>query len=282
MDCERLVNIHAPKGIPANAEKTILQISECAECHSKRLRPIAFVRGEDNSAFLFECIDCHKNSSIVFTKRLLTTQNVIINIVERVGDLNKQISAEPAQGTCPKCHKGKYRSVDRVKCNRMALDIAECDSCHFAVPFISIVRSTLFAYSHDIILAKKVADNYPDIALVFCVSALETYFRQLFQYHNDLNKYLVENRRVNFQSLSEARTILGKEFDIDIMKLIEKDWDLLHENFKKRHAIIHNASYDLDGKKIRITKKDINKLFSIVDDLVYRTEMTLFNNDVII
>jgi hypothetical protein len=231
---------------------------------------------------LFECIYCYEHATFIFTNKQLSTQDVIINIVENIGDLNKQIQKEPGHGACTKCNNGKYQSVDLVRCNRMALDIVECDNCYFSVPTISIVRSTLFAYSHDIQLAKKVANDYPEIALVFCISALETYFRQLFQYHSELNTYLVENRRVNFQSLNEARTILKKEFGVDIAQLIEKDWSLLHENFRKRHCIIHNASYELSGKKIKISKREINKLFSIVDDLVYKTEMMLFNNDVTI
>jgi len=277
-----LVNIVAPMGIPAGFDKTILQKYKCANCGSIKLRPIAFVRGGNNSAFLFECIDCYEHAPLVFTKRQLSTPDTIINIVENVGDLNKQIQKEPSHGTCPKCKNGKYQSIDLVKCNRMALDIVECDNCHFSAPVISIVRSTLSAYSHDIQLAKKVAEDYPDIALVFCVAALETYFRQLFQYHSELNTYLVERRRVNFQSLDETKTIIKKEFGIDIVKLIEKDWSFLRENFKKRHCIIHNASYDLAGKEIKVSTQAINKLFSVVDDLVYKTEMELFNNNVTI
>ena len=118
--------------------------------------------------------------------------------------------------------------------------------------------------------------------MVFCVAALETYFRQLFQYHSDLNAYLVQRRRVNFQSLDETKTILKKEFGIDIVKLIEKDWSFLRENFKKRHCVIHNASYDVTGKKIELSEQEINKLCFIIDDLVYKTEMVLFYNDVVI
>jgi len=162
----------------------------------------------------------------------------------------------------------------------MALDLVECCSCHFAVPIISIVRSTLFAYSHDIQLAKSVSKEYPEISLVFCVSALETYFRQLFQHHSEVNAYLVEKRRIHFQSLDETKTIIKKEFGVDIVKLIEKDWAYLNESFHKRHFIIHNASYDQVGKKIQVSEQQIKRLISVVDELVYKTEMTLFDNNV--
>ena len=277
-----MVTLWTPWGQVSRFEQTILQVYRCEKCASKRLRPIAFVRGEEHSAFLFECIDCYEPAVFVFAKKQLSTQDTVINIVENLGDLNKQIQEEPSHGTCPKCGLGKYQSVDVVKSNRMALDIVECNNCHFSLPVISIVRRTLSAYSYDIRLAKKVAKEYPEIALVFCVSALETYFRQLFQHHSEINAYLVEKRRVNFQSLDETKTIIKKEFGIDIVKLIEKDWSYLCESFRKRHCIIHNASYDLAGKKIEVSEQQINKLFLVVDDLVYKTEMTLFKNNVTI
>lgn len=275
-----MVTLWTPWGQTHRFEQTILQAYRCVKCASKKLRPIAFVRGEEHSAFLFECIDCYEHTVFVFAKKQLSTQDKLINIVESVGDLNKQIQEEPSHGTCPKCGLGKYQSVDVVKSNRMALDLVECSNCHYSLPIISVVRNTLFAYSHDIQLAKKVAKDHPEISLVFCVSALETYFRQLFQHHSEVNAYLVERRRVNFQSLDETKAIIKKEFGIDIVKLVEKNWNYLRESFRKRHCIIHNASYDLKGRKIRVSEQDINKLLSIVDDLVYKTEMFLFNNDV--
>jgi len=277
-----LVNIVTPTGMAVDIQKAIVQAYRCKKCSSMQLRPLAFVRGENNSAFLFECIECYDHAPFVFTKKPLSTPDVVINIVENVGDLNKRIQKEPSHGICSKCKLGSYQSIDTSICNRMALDIVECNNCHFTTPIISIVRSTLFAYSHDIQLAKKVAKDFPEIALVFCVAALETYFRQLFQYHSDFNAYLVQRRRINFQSLDETKTILKKEFGIDIVKLIEKDWSFLRENFKKRHSIIHNASYDISGKKIELSEQEIDKLCFIVDDLVYKIEMVLFYNDVVI
>lgn len=277
-----LRNIVTPTGMVIDVQKAIVQGYRCERCGSMKLRPLAFVRGENNSAFLFECIECYTYVPFVFTKKQLSTPDVIINIVENVEELNMQIEKEPSGGTCPKCQKGEYRSADVVKCNRMTVDIVECNNCHFSAPVISIVRSTLRAYSYDIQLAKKVVKDFPKISLVFCVAALETYFRQLFQYHSELNAYLVEKRRVNFQNLEETKTILKKEFGIDIVKLIEQDWKFLRESFKKRNCVIHNASYDLKGKRIELSEKEINKLFSIVDDLVYKVEMTLFYNDVVI
>lgn len=269
-------------GITPEFERNILEKYKCDKCSSMKLRPVAFVRGGSNSVFLFQCIDCYEYVPLIFTKNPISTPDAIINIVNKVGDLNKQIQEEASHGTCSKCQLGKYKSIDFVKCNRMTLDIVECNNCHFSFPVISVVRSTLFAYSYDIQLAKRVATDYPEIALVFCVAALETYFRQLFQYHSELNAYLVERRRVNFQSLDETKTIVKKEFGIDIVKLIEKDWSFLGQNFKKRHCVIHNASYDITGKKIKLSEQEINRLFAIVDDLVYKTEMSLFNNNVIL
>ena len=277
-----LVNMVTHTGMAVDVEKVIVQGYRCNKFASMKLRPLVLFRGENNSAFLLECIECYELTPFVFTKSQLSTPDVVINIVENVGDLNEQIQKESSRGACSKCKTGSYQSIDASMCNRMVLDIVECHNCHFQIPIISVVRSTLFAYSHDIQLAKKVAKDFPEIALVFCVAALETYFRQLFQYHSDLNTYLVQRRRVNFQSVDETKTILKKEFGIDIVKLIEKDWSFLRENFRKRHAIIHNASYDVAGKKIELSEQEIDKLCSIADDLVYKIEMVLFYNDVVI
>lgn len=275
-----MVTFWTPQGQIARFDKMILQTYKCIQCASQKMRPIAFVRGKGHSAFLFECIDCGKHIPFVFSQKKLTTPDVVINIVEKVGDLNEQIKRESSHGECSKCKHGKYGSIDTVKSNRMSLDLVECSFCHFTIPIISVVRSTLSAYSHDIQLAKKVSKEYPEISLVFCISALETYFRQLFQHHSEVNAYLVEKRRINFQSLDETKTIIKKEFGVDIVKLIEKDWAYLRESFNKRHCIIHNASYDGVGKRIQVSEQQIKRLISLVDELVYKTEMTLFNNDV--
>jgi len=271
-----------PQGQIARFEQATLPVYRCDKCASTKLRPIAFVRGKDHSAFLSECVDCYEHVTFIFARRQLTSPDVIVNIVENVGELNKQIEQEPAHGQCPKCSFGEYRSVDTVKSNRMALDIVECRNCRFSVPIISIVRSTLFAYSHDIQLAKKVAKDYPEISLVFCISALETYFRQLFQHHSEANAIRVKRRLVNFQNLREARILLRKEFGTDIMELIKDRWNFLHKSFRERHFIIHNASFDLAGKRIQVSEEEISRLLSVVDDLVYKMEMTFFNKNLVI
>jgi len=270
-----------PQGQVARYEQMLLPYFKCTKCASQ-LRPIAFVRDQDNSAFLFDCVGCHEPTPRVFAKKELSPSDVIINMVRNVEDLNRQIQQEASQGTCLKCGLDKYKSIDAVKSNRMALDIVQCGNCKFSIPIISIVNRTLFAYSYDIQLAKKVSKTYPEISFVFCVSALETYFRQLFEYHSEANAALVKRRRVNFQNLTEARTLLKREFSIDIMELIKDKWQFLHKSFKWRHGIIHNASFDIKGNRIQVSEVNASKLLSLVDDLVYKTEMYLFNNNVII
>jgi hypothetical protein len=274
------MNICAPKGLTIEQHKKVIELYKC-NCSSSKLRPLAFVIGENNSAFVYECIECYKTHPFVYTKKPLSTYDTILVIVNNVEDLKKQLEKE-SPNICSKCKSGSTKSIDVIKCKRMALDILECNKCGFSVPAISVVRSTLFAYSYDIQLGKKVAKEYPQISLVLCVSALETYFRQLFKYRSELNEFLVKKRRVNFQSLKETKAIFKKEFGIDIVKLVEKDWQFLNEKFEMRHGIIHNASFDKYGNKIDISEQGINKLFSIVDDLVYKIEMELFNNCIVI
>lgn len=106
----------------------------CDKCDGTKLRPIAFVQGTSKSAFCYECMECHKNVFFVYTKKPLSTPDIIINIVNSVGDLDKQIQKEPSGGNCSKCGNGELHSIDTSKCHRMAIDIVECDSCIFSVP----------------------------------------------------------------------------------------------------------------------------------------------------
>lgn len=275
-------NIVTPYGINIDQHKKLIDQYSCDKCGGNKLRPISFVQGANTSAFCYECMECHKNDFFVYTKKPLSTPDVIINITNSVGELDKQIQDEPSGATCSKCGNGKLHSIDTSKCHRMALDIVECDSCQFLVPIISIVRDTLIAYSYNLQLAKKVEKNFPEIALVFCVSAIETYFRQLFKYRGDLHEYLIKKRKINFQNLQETKEIISKEFNINIVKLIEKDWQFLSESSIKRHFIIHHASYNDSGEKIEISNDDITKLISIVDKLVFEMELELFNRGVVI
>lgn len=274
------MNFYTPKGLSLDTHKSLMHLMKCT-CGSNKLRPMTFVLGENNNAFFYECLDCYEKNPFVYSKKKFSTNDSIIFIANDIEDLNKHIK-ESSPEICDKCKKGTILSVDSTKCNRMALDILECNECHFTIPVISVVRDTLFAYSHDMQLGKKVAKEFPEIALVFCVSALETYFRQIFQYRSEINDYLVKNRRVNFQNLAETKEILKREFKINIDKLIEKDWSFLSDKFRLRHRIIHHASFDKDGKKIEFTEKDIDKLFIVADDLVYKVEMELFNKKIVI
>lgn len=260
-----------------NLQFTSLVCNNCGSTSS--FRPVAGVGGEHSSAFCYQCMVCCHHATFVHSDRQLSTRDVIINIVEAVRDLNEQIRKEPSGGICPKCGQGNYRSVDVSESNRMRLDIVECTNCHFSAPIISIPRDILYAYGHDMQLAKEVAGNFPEIALVFCVAALETYFRQLFMYESELHRYLVEERRINFQNLRDTRMVLKKQFGFDIMKLIEKDWDFLLNSFELRHRVIHCASFDKKGRKIRLPEKDIDRLFSVVDRLVVSIEMKLLSPD---
>ena len=50
-----MANIVTPTGMVIDVQKAIVQAHRCEKCASMKLRPLAFVRGENNSAFLFEC-----------------------------------------------------------------------------------------------------------------------------------------------------------------------------------------------------------------------------------
>lgn len=275
-------NITAPLGITIDVHKDLIAKYNCKECGSKYLRPMAFVRGINNSAFCYECMDCHKNDFFVYTKKAMTSPDLIINIVDSVNDLNDQIRNEPSSGKCSKCNMGILSSIEASKCNRMCLDIIECNKCKFSIPAISIVRDTLIAYSYNIKLAKKVANDYPEIAVVFSISALETYFRQIFEYRSELNKFLVKKRRINFQNLQEIKIVLKKEFGINIVNLIESDWQFLVEATKWRNRIIHHASLDENGIKLGVTKQKIDQLIQLIERLIFKVEMKLFNDEIVI
>lgn len=252
----------------------------CKHCQSTKFRPIAGVAGENSNAFCYRCMVCHEFAAFISSNKKLSTPDVIINIVDTIHDLNSQLQAQPMGDICPKCKTGKYKSVDVSESKRLRLDIIECGNCHFVAPVISIPREIVFAYSYDMELAEKVVKDFPEIALVFCISALETYFKQLFQYRSELNEYLIRSRRINFQNLSETKVILRKEIGIDIATLINKDWDFLCKKFQQRHGIIHSASYDKNGKKIVLSQKDIKRLFLIADDLVLKIEMAILNPNI--
>lgn len=275
-------NIVTALGITIDEHKDLITKHSCKECGSKHWRPIAFVRGIQNSAFCYECMVCHQNDFFVYTQKAVTSPDRIVNIVNSIGELNDQMRNEPSGGICQKCKMGTISSIGTSKCNRMCLDIIECSNCRFSIPVISIVRDTLIAYSYNIKLAKKVSKEHPEIAVIFCIAALETYFRQIFEYRSELNKFLVNKRRISFQNLKEIKTVLKKEFALDIVKFIEDDWQFLVEATKWRNRIIHHASFDEKGRKIIVSETEIDQLISLIDKLVFKVEMKLFNDEIVI
>ena len=186
----------------------------CGKCGNTKFRPIAGSGSEHGAAFVCECMACNNWDAFVYLVKPASTPDKIINAVNTLEDFDKQMQTKN-EATCSKCKIGKNIVNNISRSNRMRLDVIECDNCHFSIPVISIPRIIVTAYSHDMELAQKVVKQFPEIALVFCVSALETYFRQLFQYNSKLNEYLVKKRRVNFQNLDETRELFEKEFGID-------------------------------------------------------------------
>ena len=133
-------SIFAPDGINIEQHNERIKGYLCLGCGSKKLKSISFVIGENSSAFCHKCIECNKDDYFVYTKKKLSSPDVIIIAVDTIGDLDKQNQKETSNWNCSKCNKGKLRSIDNSRSQQMALDIVECNNCGFSVPIISIVR----------------------------------------------------------------------------------------------------------------------------------------------
>lgn len=134
----------------------------------------------------------------------------------------------------------------------------------FVVPFD--------AFRHNVKLAEKLANSFPEMSLVMIVSALETYFKQELRDFNDFTKYLVKNKKLRFQSYEEMKEIFKKGVGVSLPELDPNAWEVIAEYVPKRHRIVHHAGLDEKNQKIVISPEEAKRVIESVKSIACKAK----------
>ena len=78
-------------------------------------------------------------------------------------------------------------------------------------------------------------------------------------------KYLVQQRKVNFQSLKESGDIYKEFMGIDIKSVISnQEWESLAKSITRRHGLIHNSGLNRHFEEIIVESNEIEPLKALV------------------
>ena len=167
---------------------------------------------------------------------------------------------------CRFCN-GKYRTIYSIENEFIASHVIMCEKCRRKM-VIQYEKLYYVPYAHLLKMADGIINNVPELVYVLCASAFEIYCKYAFEYHSMLTKSLIESRKLSFQDLNFTKKAFKHGFNIDIVKLDEKNWDDIPTIFKYRHDIIHNGGFDKNGHQIKCTKEEAQKAIDRINQFV--------------
>lgn len=182
---------------------------------------------------------------------------------------------------CKKCNSPmeiKFKRPDNEYDFLMVLPmLIACTNRTCDCRFNCIFWDTPKSYFHLALqLAEEVTPHSPRAALVFLVAALETYLQKAFMFLSPATKFLVQKRKVNFQSLSEANEYYRQFLGLDLKQILEsQEWEIISNGISKRHGLIHNSGLDKHFEEIFVEEDEIQPLKELLIKFVTKINSKL-------
>ena len=99
------------------------------------------------------------------------------------------------------------------------------------------------------------------------MSAFEAFCSDKFASLGELEKYLVDNRRISFQQLETVKDVFRIRFNVELTR-DASSWSVLHEIFGARHTLIHRGGVKKDGSLLRIDESTARNGLSAIEAIV--------------
>ena len=256
----------SPLPLAEDIEKLINKC-DCRECGKNSVRLIAYEHSEKVGGVLGRCDECRTLFWAFFSQEQPWSADLIIAI----GSSKSGAYREQLKGLeCTKCSSKmevNFKKPDNEFDFQMILPIMlicankKCD-CRQNIIFWDTPKS----YFHLALkLAEEVIPHSSRAALVLIMSALETYLQKAFMFQSPKYKYLVQQRKVNFQSLKESGDIYKEFMGIDIKSVISnQEWESLANSITRRHGLIHNSGLNRHFEEIIVESNEIEPLKALV------------------
>jgi hypothetical protein len=116
--------------------------------------------------------------------------------------------------------------------------------------YVYYIEDPREVFNINIERARKLINYDSGAAIILAVSAFEAFCADKFASTGELEKYLVEFRRISFQQLDTVKDVFRIRFSVDIASNTTY-WDILRETFSTRHILVHRGGVRNDGSLVR-------------------------------
>ena len=270
------VNVVKVSPLPSRAcANACLERLRCRECGNGFLKLVDFNCSGHCAALLGRCRECSQDLFGFFSESQLLT----IPIIMAKGSPREYLDESDNQ-VCPDCQSALTADLpDHTRWRQIAPGAFHCQACHREINVMFWDRPMrYFSYMFDI--AQSVQSTSPPATLILAVAALEAYLQKAFVLQSHLNRTLVEQRKVGFLNVQEARKIYKGGMDIDIKDTVsEETWSSVGRAIRLRHCFVHNSGLrKKDYAKIDLTSCDVSNLMQSVKDLAEAVDKCLTKN----
>lgn len=264
--------------------QVLISKCKCDKCGEKTIRLISYEASDAVGGIMGRCSNCRSLFWIFLSKERLWSGDLGIAL----GSFkNNTYRKQLRDSKCPKCKsniKVQFKRPDNEYDFLIVLPVLiVCTNklCDWRVSII-FWDSPKSYFQLAMKLAEEVIPCSPRAALVFIVSALETYLQKAFMFQSPNNKYLIQKRKVNFQSLQESNDIYKQYMGTDLTQYMnKKEWEILSNSIKRRHGLIHNAGLDKHFEEICVETGEIEPLKKLVVKIVNSINAKLENDGVL-
>jgi len=244
--------------------------SACTKCSEMSLRLLGYEVSDKVAALFGRCKQCREPVFTFFSEEPPESPDIIVVMCSAK---NEAICKELRELSCPVCNSTleilyKRDSKD-YDIQRLLPVQAKCPNCSGSLYNIIFWDRPEYYFRQALALADEVIPCSPCGGLVFLVSALETFLQKAFLFQSTSNKFLVERRRVNFQSLQEARDFYDRFMRVDLKALAtDSQWNMLANAIRDRHGLIHNAGFNKRFELVKVSPSDLPPLRAAIVDFV--------------
>lgn len=250
--------------------QALVGASPCPKCNEFGLRLLGYEVSGKVAALFGRCRQCREPVFAFFAEETPQSPDIIVVMCSAK---DEAICMQLRELTCPECNSPLSvlykRDSEDYDIQRLLPAQAKCPSCPGSLRNIIFWDRPEYYFRQALALADEVILCSPRGGLVFLVSALETFLQKAFLFQSTCNKFLIERRKVNFQSLQDARDVYKVYMAVDLKDLAtDSQWDTLETAIRDRHGLIHNAGFDRQFELIKVRSSDLTPLRAAIVSFV--------------
>lgn len=250
--------------------QAFIRTSACPKCKEISLRLLGYEVSDKVAALFGRCKQCREPVFTFFSEGPPESPDIVVVMCSAKDESTRK---ELRELPCPECnatleilHKRDSKDYDIQRLLPVQVKCPNCSGCLYNIIFWDRPE---YYFRQALVLADEVIPCSPRGGLVFLISALETFLQKVFLFQSTSNKFLVKDRKVNFQSLQEAHKIYSQVMDVDLKALAtDSQWNMLANAVRDRHGLIHNAGFDKEFELIEVNSSDLPPLRAAIVDFV--------------